>query len=57
MNITIQINTDGKAFEDDLRAEIRFVLCEYTDNNLNKSKSLLDSLGNRCGTVTITEEK
>ena len=54
MNITIQINTDGEAFEDS--GELLEVLEQIMTDALTK-KEIFDSLGNRCGTVTIEESE
>ena len=63
MNITIQINTDGEAFSRFFIKEtirvlevVREIIWDNLGKSGNSTTGICDSLGNRCGTVTITEE-
>ena len=55
--ITITITTDGQAFADDYKNEIQSVLTTVTHKLRNdRDGDILDSNGNKIGTITIEKE-
>lgn len=64
MKIAITIDTDNDAFNDDFYAEVRRALAHAADAIENPGRGLvrfggsaplLDSNGNTCGSVSVTE--
>jgi len=59
-NITITINTDNAAFEDDPWGEVAYILESIAENMTDEQgltrSPLIDRNGNKCGSVSIQED-
>lgn len=54
MDITITINCDNAAFEDDAHGEVASILLEWIESGELSNRKLRDANGNTVGSVEIT---
>lgn len=60
MKLTITINMDGAAFEDNMNSELLYILTEQVIIDMSAKsldRPLYDTNGNKCGELVVTENE